>query len=869
MFKKLLGAVLAIGVSSVAIASVTVNINGTNYTIPEVGERGWGANVTSWIQAASSGLLQKAGGTFTLTADTDFGASYGLKSLYYKSRALNPASTGEVRLGNAEGIYWRNAGNSANLGLSVNASNVLTFNGNPLISGTALTASRAVVTDGSGILSSSAVTSTELEYVSGVTSAIQTQIDAKQSRSTLTTKGDLYVATASATVARQAVGSFGQVLTADSSQTNGIKWADPVQGVKSYITLNSGIEDGTTTGFTLGNVSIDATTKFPTGAPTFGSGTSGTLALTASASSPLAGSYSLLYADSAATTAGNFVATSAFTVDLEGQAKVMQWKVFYKASVNPTNGNFSGTTSNSFGFAIYDVTNSAWIQPAGVFNIVQNSGVGMASGTFQTTSNSTSYRIAMYNANASSGAISIQLDDFFLGPQITAAGFAGSDTETYTSTLSGVTGGTATVTAMKRRVGDHLEVAIDTVWSSIFTGSDTPTFSIPSGLTIDTTKLPGADSSGRVIVGWGRSVDTGTATYDAIPVVVSSTTIGMYTAGAPSALITTTAPFTWANNDRIVAYFRVPIVGWSSQTVMSNDTDTRVVSTSVFRNTSAQTGIGTTPVKIQFNGVNFDTTGSFDSSTNYRYTVPVTGIYRHTGMIALTNVSANMQTTVQLRKNGSVVKAGINYNPTGFSSGFPFSFEDSAIAGDYYELFFATSTGTVDIISAASITNGSQWNMTRVSGPATIAASEDVIVAAQNNAGTAIANGGTPAAVPFAVETIDTHSAFDGATGVFTAPVSGKYEIASGLMLTSGGGWAAGEEFNLEYYKNNTTVIGECYSFAQATHSTYATVYCAPVITSLNAGDTLRVRAYQTSGGSLNLTSTVGENVINIKRVGN
>lgn len=44
----------------------------------------------------------------------------------------------------------------------------------------ALTVSRAVVSDASGFISASAVTSTELGYVSGVTSAIQTQINSKQ-----------------------------------------------------------------------------------------------------------------------------------------------------------------------------------------------------------------------------------------------------------------------------------------------------------------------------------------------------------------------------------------------------------------------------------------------------------------------------------------------------------------------------------------------------------------------------------------------------------------------------------------------------------------------------------------------------------------
>lgn len=94
-----------------------------------------------------------------------------------------------------------------------------TFNG--------LTASRALQTNASKQLESSATTTTELGYLSGVTSAVQTQLDAKQLRSTLTTKGDIYVATASDTVARQGVGTNGHVLTADSAQTNGIKYALP------------------------------------------------------------------------------------------------------------------------------------------------------------------------------------------------------------------------------------------------------------------------------------------------------------------------------------------------------------------------------------------------------------------------------------------------------------------------------------------------------------------------------------------------------------------------------------------------------------------------------------------------------------------
>ena len=41
---------------------------------------------------------------------------------------------------------------------------------------------------------------------------------------TLTTKGDIFVATAASTIARQGIGGDGTVLIADSAQTNGLKW---------------------------------------------------------------------------------------------------------------------------------------------------------------------------------------------------------------------------------------------------------------------------------------------------------------------------------------------------------------------------------------------------------------------------------------------------------------------------------------------------------------------------------------------------------------------------------------------------------------------------------------------------------------------
>jgi hypothetical protein len=82
----------------------------------------------------------------------------------------------------------------------------------------------------------STVSATELGYLDGVSSAIQTQIDGKIGSASainptiVDAKGDLLVGSAADTVARLAVGTNNHVLTADSAATNGIKWAAVATG---------------------------------------------------------------------------------------------------------------------------------------------------------------------------------------------------------------------------------------------------------------------------------------------------------------------------------------------------------------------------------------------------------------------------------------------------------------------------------------------------------------------------------------------------------------------------------------------------------------------------------------------------------------
>ncbi len=619
-------------------------------------------------------------------------------------------------------------------------------------------------------------------------------------------------------------------------------------GSKNYLTTylnnagNGDFEYGTTTGWSLGTTGT-LTNAFPTGTPTFGSGAAGTLSITTVSSNQLAGSHSLSYASSAATTAGNMLASNAFTIDKEDQAKVLTFSFSYQAFTNPTNANWSGTSSNSFGVAIYDVTNSAWIQPAGCFGMTQSSGVGICTGTFQTSSNGTQYRLVVYNANATTGAVTVYFDDFNVEPQTAPIGAVATSRKSITPTFTGI-GSPSSITIWSQRESDCLLITGNFTTGIVTAASATMTFGLDSGtgLSLDTSKVPTGISRVGVMTQAGS-----TSAFDFVVLADTATPTTLkfgFANGSTGGLSPQNGNAIFTSSTAYSFEIRIPISGWSSNVQMSNDTDTRVVD---FVGTQVTQAVTANVTNISFTASK-DSHGAW--STN-QYVVPVSGDY-FVGGSAIVSATA----TVSVYKNGTSFAAN-------WSTGNPSFATSGAIlvpncnAGDILSI---RSNGSVTI-------TGGYLNIFRLSGPSVIAATETVAARYTSTAGQSIPSS-SATIIDFGTKDYDSHSAVTtGGSWKFTAPVSGKYSVKSYIQY-NGASFTNGNGVTLDLHKNGTFLSRLLLVDVPKTATQTITLSGTDTI-SLNAGDYIDVRTIQSEGTNRSLTTTAGLVRVSIERIGN
>lgn len=564
-----------------------------------------------------------------------------------------------------------------------------------------------------------------------------------------------------------------------------------------------------------------------------------------SSPSPIRGSGSFTWTKSANNRMGEGVGY-AFSIDVASQSRVLQIGFDYKITT-ATNTFADGDMS----VWIYDVTNSTLIQPAPYKILNVDSGVGKWLGTFQSASNSTSYRLIIHTTSASATAYTIQTDNFYVGEQITSFGAPVTDWVSYTPTTQGF-GTVANMTAIYRRVGSNAEIAF-----YFESGTSTPTearFYLPTGLTI--TSLTSA--AGQPVEVGFFNTNAGAPACGSMGAVNGNNyvTFNLRELSRSNA----NGNFVSSGNG-VSAMFSVPITGWSSNVVMSSDTDTRVVAFSAQDGTGLTftTGVGAV---VKFGTTNFDTHGSYSASTGL-YTCSLPGYFEITGAICWNNTSVAGTRRAYLQKSGNTFFTNEVTPVTGLATeSMPFAAIVQCNAGDTLGVYgVQTSGGNLSLVNVASY---NYVSIKRLSGPAAIAASETVAASAGRGATQSLTTA-TYALVAWDTVSFDTHGVLS--SGTYTCPVSGKYDVsASVLFNASSGSWAAGDYYGFQIRVNGTSVR----EFIQRTYSSQTDPQAAGShVVKCNAGDTIAIWARFGSTATVRIAADATLSAVSIKRIGN
>jgi hypothetical protein len=642
------------------------------------------------------------------------------------------------------------------------------------------------------------------------------------------------------------------------SSTNWVKVASGADSGTNYI-ANGDAEANTTGWATYADAAAATPVDCTGGAPT--------LTWTRSTTSPLRGTGNFLATKDAANRQGEG-ASYAFTVDRQDQAKALAISLEFEVG----SGTFAqGDSANDSDLEVYvyDVTNAALIQPAGYKLVGGATGQWNYKGYFQTASNSQSYRLCLHQAKNGTSAYTLKVDTVKVGPEARLYGAPVTDWVSYTLTPGGSTSapskGTIAIDEAKwRRIGDSMEIFYNyrqTVAGSA--GSGTYKLPIPSGYSIDTTKV--TPSSSIPPVAGSATLFDGTSDYVGYVYAYDSTNLGIVAGDEaldPGSFGSAFIPYSTTTLN-VSFHAMVPISGWGSTLNLSNDAETRVVAGRAERITSVQSINSASATKVQLNSAIFDSHGAWDVATNYRYTIPVAGYYCAMGGVTFAANATNIRIAM-IYKNGAEVQRSQRNAPSGTQGEYvQVPWCAKLIAGDYLELYAYQDSG-----GALNVSNSTNTflNVNQVQGPSTVGATELVAARYEISAGTGNASFADAAdeIVDYDLKTYDTHGAVTvGAAWKFTAPVSGNYQVCARIN------WANGTNMNsssLFVYKNGASVAR-----LDRRELGSAIVMNGCDNFRLIAGDYIQIEANQDDSASAarSVGTTAGNSAVTVTRVGN
>lgn len=575
---------------------------------------------------------------------------------------------------------------------------------------------------------------------------------------------------------------------------------------------------------------------------------------------------------------GSLLMTKTGGVSYQGEGCALTFTVPANLSGEPLQVSFeykidSGTyADDAVELWLYNSTGAALIQPAPT--LIKNHALNRQTyrAEFQPTysTSAQTFRLALHIGGSDTTAYALKLDNFRVYKGKKSYGSPITDWVSYTPTITVSTGAisNSTPTGKWRRVGDAIEIQGSIKFSSTSSAFSSLYFALPSGLVIDTNKITLTDTANGIF-GHSRFVDAGVSYYGVGSVFYASTlTLEIRfnqangaTASTVDNAVTNAAPFTFNANDFITWTATVPISGWSSSVLMSNDADTRPVVATMYRTSSNQTISATSETLVQLNASSPDSHGAGDTAA-FRYNVKVPGFYEVSASVRVTSFTANEALTVRLKQSGTTVS---NITADGSNAGTASNIVVpprivSATAGQYFELYVqSTADSAYDIAGTAD--TFTYMTVKRVSGPAQIAAS-DTVGALYTGAPPTGTLAGAYNTTTFGTKVKDSHGAYSG--GTYTVPVSGIYDISASAFHTA--------TYILGSISKTAIFIDGVEKYTGVIATGGAQVYTAPPVSvesvPLLAGQLVTIRSFD-NGTTPTFVTDAAVNFFSIVKVGN
>jgi hypothetical protein len=562
------------------------------------------------------------------------------------------------------------------------------------------------------------------------------------------------------------------------------------------------------------------------------------LTIARSTSNPLRGDASGVISKAAVDASGEVVRTIPITIDAADLAK----KLYISADVDASDANYADG----------DLRWKIVKDPNGTPVTIRPNAEDILGGDFtrlawfQSDATITEYELQIECNSANTSAYSIKIDNVSVGPREAVFGSAMTDWKSYTPTFTGF--GTPTnVDFSYRRVGDSLEIR-GYCTSGISTATEAR-ISLPDNLT--------TSSSIATLQPVGSHYNSkGTADKKGAPVLVEPSvtylTFGHYASYGTGAV----NPLSKANGNEVVENgdtfsfhaALVPIQGWSSNALMSEDIGNRDVK--VYAVGNAGQSISADSTAIPFESVT-DTTASWSGDT---FTCPESGDYIIDGCTSGT--VAHGGTVYVYNTTDSIIEKFIATNNISASIK-NFAGTLPLVKGKQYILRASASF----TCSQSSEDERHYLMIKKLAQPQTLLETETVAARYTSDSGQNIPNIVATTVIHEDID-FDTHNAYNTSTGEYTIPLTGKYIIKAKVAYDS---FAAVAGMKTSIYLNGVEISS---TYNLATNTSY--IYGAPIddILDLEKGDVISIVLFQNSGSSRNLIPAGGvANMFSIARI--